>query len=186
METTGYSKFRDTDVTPTLHYTLVPLLGAKAEQQMGLTVNRDNFVPVNSVSHGRPQVVNGDTDVNAEVRDDISSNAKRIINSYDENFGEIGLLPGKIYLYVKQAAQPVVLNQNRVPVSQREELKKEIDRLVSLEVITPVDEPTDWVSTLVIAQKKLGGIRICMDPKHLNEVLKRKHYHRGNPPRSIQ
>lgn len=149
---------------------LVPLLGAKAVQQMGLlTVNRDNFVPVNSVSRG-------DTVVNAEVKDDSSANAMRIINSYAENFGEIGTLPGKVHLYVKEDAQPVVSNQNRVPVSQREALKKELDRLVSQEVIAPVDVPTDWVSTLVIAQKKSGGMRICMDPKHLNEVLKREHY----------
>ncbi|KAL5007962.1 hypothetical protein ScPMuIL_013543 [Solemya velum] len=149
---------------------LVPLLGAKAVQQMGLlTVNRDNFVPVNSVSRG-------DTVVNAEVKDDSSANAMRIINSYAENFGEIGTLPGKVHLYVKEDAQPVVSNQNRVPVSQREALKKELDRLVSQEVIAPVDVPTDWVSTLVIAQKKSGGMRICMDPKHLNEMLKREHY----------
>ena len=37
-------------------------------------------------------------------------------------------------------------------------------------------EPTDWVSSLVVVKKKNGKIRVCIDPKDLNNNLKRSHY----------
>ena len=37
-------------------------------------------------------------------------------------------------------------------------------------------EPTDWVSSLVVVEKKNGKLRVCLDPKNLNAVLKRSHY----------
>lgn len=42
-------------------------------------------------------------------------------------------------------------------------------------VIVPVDELTDWVSQMSVAEKK-SGICICIDSRPLNEALKRKHY----------
>ena len=43
-------------------------------------------------------------------------------------------------------------------------------------VIAKVKEPTDWVSSLVVVEKKNGKLRICIDPKNLNDNLKRAHY----------
>ena len=37
-------------------------------------------------------------------------------------------------------------------------------------------EPTDWVSGLVLAEKKDGSPRVCIDPKLLNKALKRPVY----------
>ena len=39
-----------------------------------------------------------------------------------------------------------------------------------------MDAPTDWVSNVVIATKPPGDLRICIDPKELNKVLKRERY----------
>ena len=39
-----------------------------------------------------------------------------------------------------------------------------------------MDEPTPWCSQLVIASKKNGDIRVCLDPKELNKALLREHY----------
>ena len=46
--------------------------------------------------------------------------------------------------------------------------------------ITPVKEPTEWVSSMVVSSRK-DKIRICIDPKDLNLAIKREHY----PMRSI-
>ena len=64
----------------------------------------------------------------------------------------------------------------RVPVAIRAKLGKELNRLVSLGVIAPVDESTPWVSQTVIAEKKDGSLRICIDPRELNQALQREHY----------
>ena len=40
----------------------------------------------------------------------------------------------------------------------------------------PVEEPTDWVSSLAYSCKANGKLQICLDPKDLNAVIKRDHY----------
>ena len=63
-----------------------------------------------------------------------------------------------------------------MPISLHKKLKEELDRMVRLEVIQPIDEPTEWVSSLVIIKKPDGRIRVCLDPKPLNKAIKRQHY----------
>ena len=44
-------------------------------------------------------------------------------------------------------------------------------------ILTKVDKPTDWVSSLAIVEKPNGNLRLCLDPKDLNNNIKREHYH---------
>ena len=46
----------------------------------------------------------------------------------------------------------------------------------SRKVISPIQEPTDWVSSMIAAKKPGGNIRLCIDPHYLNVALKRGHY----------
>ena len=48
--------------------------------------------------------------------------------------------------------------------------KEELDRMEKLAVISKVDEPTDWVSSMVLVEKP-GKIRICLDPCNLNKSM---------------
>ena len=54
--------------------------------------------------------------------------------------------------------------------------------MVKIRAITPVSEPTEWVSQMVAARKKAGSIRICIDPQDLNKALRRSHH----PMRSVE
>ena len=45
-----------------------------------------------------------------------------------------------------------------------------------LGVIERVEEPTDWVNSITCVKKKTGDLRVCLDPKDLNENIKREHY----------
>ena len=40
-----------------------------------------------------------------------------------------------------------------------------LKRLEQLGIITKVDQPTDWISSLVINQTQSGKLRVCIDPK---------------------
>ena len=42
----------------------------------------------------------------------------------------------------------------RVPFALRDRLKSELDKEESLGVIVKVDEPTDWVHSITIVEKK--------------------------------
>ena len=45
-----------------------------------------------------------------------------------------------------------------------------------LQIITPVTEPTEWVSSITYPRKPDSTICICLDPKDLNRVIIREHY----------
>ena len=51
-----------------------------------------------------------------------------------------------------------------------------MDRLVNIGVLKKVEQPTPWLSQIVITSKKNGDIRMCLDPKELNKALLREHY----------
>ena len=133
---------------------LTPLLGLNATEKMGLlTVHKENFVSV---------VKNLEND---------------LANKYPDVFDNgLGKLPGKVHLQVDPACQPVILPARKVPVSVKDKFKAELKRLQNLNVIAPVDQPTEWVSQFVVAVKKSGDLRVCIDPKPLNAALKRERY----------
>ena len=58
----------------------------------------------------------------------------------------------------------------------REKLKAELNRMMRLNIIDKIDGPTDWVSNLVIVEKPNGKLRVCLDPRDLNQAIKRQHY----------
>ena len=47
--------------------------------------------------------------------------------------------------------------------------------LETASVIIKEEEPTNWVSSLVVTEKPNGKLRVCIDSQHLNKALKRSH-----------
>ena len=139
-----------------------PLLGAKVIQQMGLIeVHKENFEAVAAT----------------KAVEKTEKTAQEIIEEYSDVFdGELGTLEGRQRLAVDPTVLPNVALSRRVPFAVKEKLKGELERLTGIGVLVPVDEPTDWVSNLVIATKASGDLRLCLDPKQLNKALKRERY----------
>ena len=100
----------------------------------------------------------------------LSRNTQRVLKY------QLGHLPGVVKNEVDANVQPVVTPIRRIPMVLKEKFKKEIDRLQNLGVITPVDKPNPWVSSVVVATKKSGALRICIDPRPLNAALKCERY----------
>ena len=48
--------------------------------------------------------------------------------------------------------------------------------MVKMEIISPIEEPIDWVSSLGIVETPDGQLRICLDPRLLNQAIKRPHF----------
>ena len=83
---------------------------------------------------------------------------------------------GKLQLEGDNKVTPVVtVPPWHVPVVIKVRLKEELDHLESLEVTRREDEPAEWVSSMVVTQKPNGKVRVCLDPKHLNQAWKRRH-----------
>ena len=69
-----------------------------------------------------------------------------------------------------------ILPCRKLPLSQQDGVKKEIDKLVERQVLIPVTEPTKWVSQMAIVRKPNGKLRICIDTQPLNTALMGEHY----------
>uniref|UniRef100_A0A3Q2DE46 Gypsy retrotransposon integrase-like protein 1 n=1 Tax=Cyprinodon variegatus TaxID=28743 RepID=A0A3Q2DE46_CYPVA len=110
--------------------------------------------------------------------------SSHIVAQYNDLFSdELGKLPVVYSMKLDPNVQPVVRPPHRVPVAMRERVKDELERMQRIGVITPVTEPTDWVSSMVAAHKKdKNEIRLCINPKDLNTALKRPHH----PMRSVE
>jgi hypothetical protein len=52
----------------------------------------------------------------------------------------------------------------------KKKVKEEIDRMLEDDIIKPVEE-SEWISPLVVQEKKQGGIRICVDLRKINDAF---------------
>ena len=141
-----------------------PLIGARTAQQMELiTVHSDNFISVLPPEKSTYEKVR-----KIETADEL---IRRHAEVFDK---DLGTLPGTVHLQVDEDAEPSITPSRRVPTALREKFKVELDRLEGQGVLAKVDEPTPWVSSVVLATKKSGALRICIDPRPLNQALKRE------------
>ena len=99
-----------------------------------------------------------------------------ILEQYDDCFDEIGTLPKVHRIVIDENVPPVVHSSRKIPIALKEEVKEELDRMMRLDVIEPVTEPTDWVNQIVVARKPNGKLRMCLDPRDLNKAIKRHHF----------
>lgn len=105
----------------------------------------------------------------------ISPQSNTILEEYKDVFEGLGELPGEYKIVTDETVKPKVHPPRRVPVAVRPKIKEKLDELVQRNVITPVTEPTEWVSSM-LAVIKPNKLRICLDPRDLNEAIKREHY----------
>ena len=145
----------------------LPVVNPKTNEKykVRFLVVKEDLTPLlglNSTQKMKLLTVHKETFINVveNANDDLTANYADVFNK------GLGTLPGK----------PVILPARKVPVSVREKFKEELQRSERLKVITPVNEPTEWVSQIVVAVKKSGELRVCIDPRPLNTVLKRERY----------
>ncbi len=99
-----------------------------------------------------------------------------IFNDYSDLFdGKLGCLPVQYHITVDPTVKPTIDPARRVPVALRVKVKEELDRMQQIGVIEPVEQPTEWVSSMVTIVKP-NKLRICIDPRRLNEAVQREHY----------
>ena len=98
------------------------------------------------------------------------------LSNFEDCFGELGTLKKEYHIVMDPNVTPVIDACRKVPVALRDRLQKELVRMEKLGIITPVTEPTDWVSSMVMVEKPNGSLRICLDPANLNKAIKRHHH----------
>ena len=87
---------------------------------------------------------------------------------YPDRFNGIDIFEGDCHIVMNLDVPPVVHAPRKCPIQVADDIKKELDKMVSLVEIQLVTEPTDWASSAAYSQKSNGRLRICLDPKDLN------------------
>ena len=122
---------------------------------------------------------------------DLPLTQERVETTYADIFQGLGKFPGEPYkLRLKPDAVPAKHRPRRVPVHLQDAFHEEVERLVKIDVLEKVTEPTEWVNSFVIVEKVIDSsnahspnhsikksIRLCIDPKDLNEALEREPYY---------
>ena len=102
---------------------------------------------------------------------------EQLKKEHPEVFGPgVGRLEGKYRIALDESMYPVQHPPRRVQVPLRAALKDALDDLVQQDILAPVQQPTPWVSSMVVVPKKDGKPRICLNPRDLNKAIRREHY----------
>ena len=101
---------------------------------------------------------------------------KDLMQMYPDQFDKICSMPGAVRLLVNKNIHPHIDAHRKTPIALKDYIKQELDNMVKNKIIRKVTEPTDWVSSLTYSYKKDESLRICLDPRHLNVVLRRPHH----------
>ena len=102
-----------------------------------------------------------------------------IVKEFADVFNGVGKLPVEHDIRLlsgDRRVDPVICAASRVPFKLEERVFRKLDQMVADRVITPVTEPTEWVSRMMIVGKPDGDVRICLDPSELNKAIQRQHF----------
>lgn len=111
-------------------------------------------------------------EVNSVTTKTLPDNLKEFIDV----FQGIGKLAGKVSIETRPDVKPVVHPPRNVPISRLDRLKQLLEMREKEGVIRKVKKPTEWVNSIVTTEKPDGSLRLCLDPKDLNEAIVRPHY----------
>ena len=116
-----------------------------------------------------------------------------VLKNYSDIFQGLGKFPGEPYkLRVKPDSTPAKHRPQKVSLHLQDAFHEEVKRLVQIDVLEPVSEPTKLVNSFVVVEKQVNidssnannpgqsikkKMQLCTDTKDLNEVLERKPYY---------
>ena len=114
-----------------------------------------------------------------------------ILDIYSDVFTRIWKFPGMPYKFqLKPNAKPARHAPRKVPIHLQDTFHKEIRNLEQLGILEETKDITEWVNSFVIMEKKIPTgsnssqghsmnkkLRICLDPRDLNDALERTLLH---------
>ena len=121
-----------------------------------------------------PNYIHPESDLNS--RPPIASK-EMLKQMYPECFSGIGTFKNfKYHIDIDKTVKPVIHAPRKYALSLIPKIEKELDNMLENGILDWVNEPTDWVNSMVVREKPDGSLRICLDPKDLNKAIRREHY----------
>ena len=106
---------------------------------------------------------------------EVKPSMKKILEKHKNVFEGLGMFKNvEVKFNVDKEVKPVANKHRRIPFHLRPKVEAELDRLLAADVIEMVEnEPTDWVSPIVLTNKSDGSLRFCVDMRNPNKAIKR-------------
>ena len=106
----------------------------------------------------------------------------KMASKHSKLFTGLGQMKDSYTITLKEDDKPFAISvPGKVPLPLYRKTKDELDGMLETEVISPVDQPTDWCAPMVVTPKSNGKVRVCVDLSKLNELVKRENH----PPPAV-
>ena len=134
----------------------IAIMGLDLIRSLGITITAGKVMLMNDTTSQTPP----------------SPNPPDVRKQYPDLFnGQVGLAKNYVHkVKVAQSVPPVQQKLRNLPFSVRDEVAKELKRLKDADIIERIDT-SEWVSPLVDAYKKSGGVRLCVDLRAVNKAV---------------
>ena len=150
-----------------------PILGRSACVEMQLIERNENIdeIVMDDVIIQKEDIPMGPGHIDEKMERNIAT-AERLVSEYRDVFTGLGLIKSNANIYIDSSVEPCIDPPRRIPYAIQNQVKQELDRMISLGVIVPQNEPTPWVNSITIV-KKASKVRVCLDPTKLNKAIRR-------------
>lgn len=177
LSKTDYRKLKLKDPLQKADVALRSYSGHKIQPEGMITLpltcnNREHSVQFYIVETRSQSVLSGETSEKIGLIKRING----LEAEYPEVFEGLGCLPGTYHIKIDPNVTPVVQPPKRIPISLKKKVKEELKRMEQIGVITRQIQPTEWVNSIVSVTKSSGNVRVCIDPRPLNDAILREHY----------
>ena len=99
-----------------------------------------------------------------------------MMREFPDRFTGIGKLPGEYKKQLHSDTHPLIHAPRKCPIALCPKINEHLANMEALGVITHIDQPTDWVSSITYAQKANGELHLCLNLHDLNRAIYCNHH----------
>ena len=157
------------DVPPKEAITRAEFLYDKLMEKVS-RVREDDLQDLNLGSVENPKVVKISVNLDDEFKGSLKVLLQEFMDVFAWDYSNLKGMDPQVYKHkinLKEDAVPVIQQRYRMNPNYAKQVKEELDKLLSVGFIVPVDR-AEWLSPKVVVPKKSGKIRVCVDYRKLN------------------
>ena len=99
-----------------------------------------------------------------------------LMREFPDRFTRIGRLPSEYKIWLHPDTHPVIHTPRKCPITLCPKVKEHLVKMEALGVITQVNQPTDWVSSITYLQKANGELHLYLDLHDFNRAIHHDHH----------